>query len=57
MGDWKVVRRNLKNEQEPTLELYNLKDDPLESENLAGEHPEIIKKAAAIFKKEHTAPK
>ncbi|MDT7829335.1 arylsulfatase [Pricia sp. S334] len=54
MGDWKVVRQNLKdNEKEPTLELYNLADDPVESNNLAGGHPEIIQRASAIFKREH----
>jgi arylsulfatase len=29
MGDWKVVRQNLKSKnKQPTLELYNLKNDP-----------------------------
>ncbi|WP_339710461.1 arylsulfatase [uncultured Kriegella sp.] len=53
MGDWKIVRQHLKDKKTPTLELYNLSNDPSESENLAHDHPEIIKKAATIFKKEH----
>ena len=53
MGNWKVVRQNLKNDKEPTLELYDLKKDPEESENLAAAHPEIIQKAAKIFKQQH----
>lgn len=53
MDDWKLIRRNLKNKEEPTLELYNLKYDPGETENLAASHPELLKKAAAIFEKEH----
>ncbi|NKI25336.1 arylsulfatase [Arenibacter sp. 6A1] len=54
MGDWKVLRRNLKNKKEAaTLELYNLKDDVREENNLAEQHPEILEKAAAIFAREH----
>jgi len=55
MGDWKVVRQNLKSKKkQPTLELYNRKEDPQELKNVAEEHPEILAKAADIFKREHT---
>jgi arylsulfatase A-like enzyme len=54
MGDWKVVRQNLKNDEEPTLEVYNLRADPLETTDVAAEHPEIVEQAAAIFAREHT---
>jgi len=54
MGDWKVVRQNLKTpKKKPTLELYNLAIDPNEQENVAEQHPEIIEKAAIIFEREH----
>lgn len=54
MGDWKVVRQNLKNKKKkPTLELYNLKNDPSESNNIAEQHSEIIQKAVQIFKAQH----
>nr|WP_299487124.1 arylsulfatase [uncultured Allomuricauda sp.] len=54
MGDWKVVRQNLKNPtEEPTLELYNLVQDPEELNNIENQNPEIIAKAAEIFAKEH----
>ncbi len=57
MGDWKVVRQHLKDDkQEPTLELYNLKEDPAESNNIAESHPDIVQKAAEIFDREHTTP-
>ncbi len=54
IGDWKVVRQNLKNKRkEATLELYNLSDDPTESINVADQHQDILKQAEAIFKREH----
>ncbi|TDT40578.1 arylsulfatase [Maribacter spongiicola] len=56
MGDFKVVRQHLKDDEQPTIELYNLKNDPTEKHNIAIDHPEILEKAAAIFKKEHTKP-
>ncbi len=38
-GDWKLIHLSDKNE----YELYNLKSDPSESKNLAGENPELVK--------------
>ena len=57
MGDWKLVRTNLlPGGKPPTLELYNLKDDPVESTNVAGLHPKILARAADIFELEREAP-
>ena len=43
MGDWKVIRRNLnRNDEKPTLELYNLSLDPEELNNVANYHSDII---------------
>ncbi|MBE7640006.1 sulfatase-like hydrolase/transferase [Salegentibacter sp. BLCTC] len=53
INDWKVIRKNLNNNEEPSLELYNLEEDPAETTNLADLHPEIIQKAADIFKEAH----
>ena len=54
MGDWKVIRRNLnRNDEKPTLELYNLSIDPEELNNIANDHPDIIQIASDVFYKEH----
>ena len=52
MGDWKVIRRNLKrSDEKPTLELYNLSQDPEELNNVASHHSEIIHIASNIFER------
>lgn len=36
--------------------MYNLKEDPTETTNVAEGHPEILQKAAEIFERERIAP-
>ncbi len=43
MGDWKIVRER----SDRPWQLYNLKDDERESKNLAGSHPEQLRKLDA----------
>lgn len=47
-GDWKL----LQNSPFQPLELYNLKDDPLEANNLVKSHPRIVQELDAELRKE-----
>ena len=49
MGDWKAVRLNVAKEPSGPIELYNLKDDLGEQQNVADQHPEIVKQMAEIM--------
>ena len=44
-GDWKAVRNNA----DQPIELYHLKSDATESQDVAPKHPDAVKRAAAIF--------
>lgn len=50
MGDWKAVRP----QAEEKLELYNLKTDINEKENVAKNNPELVEKFEAYFKTART---
>ncbi|PHS17460.1 MAG: arylsulfatase [Blastopirellula sp.] len=42
-GGWSPPRESVANKQNlPSLQLYNLKDDPKETKNLQAEHPELV---------------
>jgi arylsulfatase A len=41
-GDWKIVRLNLSNGADTRTELYNLREDPGETRNVATENQEIL---------------
>lgn len=53
-GDWKGVRLNVSKDPDGPIELYNLKDDIGEANNIAGEHPEIVQKMRSIMKEART---
>lgn len=57
LGSWKGTRQQLqkskKDKTPPVLELYQLDEDPAESQNVAEKHPEIVQKIEAIMKSEH----
>jgi arylsulfatase A-like enzyme len=53
MGDWKAIRTKLS----APLELYDLRKDLHEDDNVAAKHPEVIEKIEAYLKKARTKSK
>jgi len=53
-GRWKLVRRGLAGDA-PTSELYDLRLDPSETRDLAGEHPDVASRLAAKMEASHVA--
>ncbi|MEB2783520.1 arylsulfatase [Algoriphagus persicinus] len=56
MGNWKAVRQNIVKENNLDIELYDLSKDILEQNNIAAQHPDLIKKFEEILAKEHKVP-
>lgn len=54
MGDWKAVRLNVSVMADSPIELYNLKVDPREKDNVATKYPEIVRQMKKIMKQEHS---
>lgn len=52
-GEWKAVRLNLKKVKDPPIELYNLSLDPMESNNIAEKHPDIVLEMVKLFQEAH----
>ncbi len=56
-GDWKLLQRGLnKPEENPGWELYNLREDPTETRNVAREHPEILDSLLRLMEREYERP-
>ncbi len=59
VGDWKAIRTNLnprarsREAQPAALELYDLSQDPGETNNVAQQHPEIVKQLSALMRQQH----
>ncbi len=52
-GDWKAVRKNLKKNPEAPIELYDLSKDIGEENDIAAEHPQIVKEMSRILEEAH----
>lgn len=62
VGDWKAVRQRLRPaaakkspEGAGRIELYDLRGDPSEERDVAADHPELVRKLAAIMREQHVA--
>jgi arylsulfatase A len=57
MENWKGIRQNMLKRNNPDrlkIELYNLADDPGETTDVAGEHPDVVAQIRQIMQREHT---
>ncbi|MBN2651025.1 MAG: arylsulfatase [Spirochaetales bacterium] len=57
MGDWKGIELNISSILPNRFELYNLKEDPFERNNLADKYPEITAKIKEIMSSARTESK
>ena len=53
MGKWKFIKTGMMKDHGVTWQLYNLEKDPSEKNDVAGSHPDLIKRADEMVKKEH----
>lgn len=53
-GDWKLIRLQVKNPGKTRVELYNIKNDPAENDNLIDQYPDIVRKLNKIMDKART---
>jgi len=55
MGKWKGIIDNIR-KGNSTMKLYDLEKDLREERDVAGEHPEIIRKLTKLMEESHTEP-
>lgn len=53
-GEWKAVRYNVHKNATSTVELYNLTNDPGETQNVASSYPKIAEELDALLKEART---
>ena len=54
MGKWKGLQKNVSKDPDSPLELYDLSADIGEKNNIAAQHPQIVKKLAGFMKDAYT---
>ena len=57
MGEWKGVRLRVSKEKDAPIELYDLSRDPLERQNVAAAHPEVVRRMAVVMGEAHRPDK
>ncbi|MBN8785937.1 MAG: arylsulfatase [Terrimonas sp.] len=53
IGDWKGVKSNMKTNKNAPWEIYNLDTDEKETNDVAAQHPELVKRFEAILQEQH----
>lgn len=56
IGNWKGLRLNINKEGNTRVQLYNLTEDIAETNDVADQHPEIVKKMEHLMKVSRTKP-
>jgi arylsulfatase A-like enzyme len=56
-GNWKGVRLNVHTMADAPLELYDLSQDVSEKNNVAAQHPDIVKKMLSLMREAHVPDK
>ena len=54
-GDWKLIQYNVGKNPPGAFQLYNLKDDPREQDDLATKLPDVVERMKRILVREHTS--
>lgn len=53
-GNWKAVKVNVKKNPDAPVELYNLSEDPSETNDIAAQHPDIVREMDSLINRSHT---
>jgi len=56
-GKWKGVRLNVHDNPDAPVELYDLSQDVVEKNNVAAQHPDIVKKMRSLMREAHVTDK